>query len=836
MVKNKAVIISLDKSNNEITFSFDNLELDHNKIYAFKFYISNGDEFILHPFKIDFQEIQIEFIYTWLFDIDLYLDKINIDDELEYEIIETFDLDSIDKGEKINIMVDQHGLPNIRQLLDKLNDDRYNLYYFGKDNNSLFNQFIDITDIRIEERRLNKELLNEYDGLKSNLIIASGSKYFNDLIKKQYPIPNNFFWRIFKKHVVFFDINLEKESNILNKNYTFKEDFFEEGTFKKYNSKLNPKERNYLLEGIKVYYKNGQIVQEEEGIFKNIIRRKVNFDRCYLIKGKHKYYENGQIDEVKEGIFKENKLNRDYQLGGKGKIYLPDCRKEGIFKDGELNGKGAIYYTNDQIKKQGTFKDGFLFGKGITYFENGKVDDEGIFEDGILIKGIEYYNDKNHTIDSEGIFKYNEFLNEYDLAEGKLYEDGVVVEEGFFTTGSPYYKEDSTLFKGTKYHKNGEIEEGLFVHEFLIEGTKYNKNGEIKEVVNLKNNYLNYYDKKYVDGDGDIFTSGSTYGDNNENLFKGTTTYDNYEIKEKGLFFKKFLIEGTKYDENGEIIEVVNLKNNYLNYYDKKYEEKEDDNYILIEEGFFSFDKLNGEGKRYYYYDNEEDEHNNGKIWKEGIFKDGVLIEGKIYNENGIVRKEGIFKDGVLTEDGVLIEGIINYKSGIVWKKGFFKDDKLNGEGIMFYENQQVMKEGIFKDDRLNGKGIWYYNNGTVFMKDNFKDDKLDGKGTRYYQNGNVWKKGTFKDGKLNGEGIVCYQNGKVCKEGNFKFGNLNGICKIYFENGKILAEGKFYGRNKFNGKEYSRNGKLEREGILNYGYLENGKIRIWEIIRKNKN
>jgi hypothetical protein len=53
MVKNTATIIRLDKINNEITFSFDKLDLEDNKIYAFKFYINNSfedrDEFILYP-------------------------------------------------------------------------------------------------------------------------------------------------------------------------------------------------------------------------------------------------------------------------------------------------------------------------------------------------------------------------------------------------------------------------------------------------------------------------------------------------------------------------------------------------------------------------------------------------------------------------------------------------------------------------------------------------------------------------------------------------------------------------------------------------------------------
>ena len=38
-------------------------------------------------------------------------------------------------GNKIKVHTKENGLPNIRLLLDNLNDDQYNLYYFGKNNN-----------------------------------------------------------------------------------------------------------------------------------------------------------------------------------------------------------------------------------------------------------------------------------------------------------------------------------------------------------------------------------------------------------------------------------------------------------------------------------------------------------------------------------------------------------------------------------------------------------------------------------------------------------------------------------------------------------------------------
>ena len=378
MNNSKAVIVQMDKLNeedkinNRIIFSFNNLDFNllesDKKIYAFKFYIDNPedgdkDEFILYPFKIDYEEQKIEFIYTWLFDIDLYLDRIEKDVELEYDIIEILDLDSLD--EKLNIVVDQNGLPNIRQLLDKLDKDQYDLYYYGKDNNLLFNQFIDF-EIKIKNIKINNELL-KYHNLKKNRILTSGSKYFIYLIKK---IENrgNFFTNLLKKKKrdEIININLDKDSNKLNKNYKIFEDdnLKVEGTFKDC----------VLIEG-KIYYKNGNLVVE--GTFKDD-----NSGEGKL------YYDNGK--KMAEGTFKDGKLIEGKTYNEDGKIW-----GEGTFKDGYLNGEGKLYYDNGKLSGEGTFKDGLLNGEGKYYYKNGKLEGEGTFKDGYLIVGKYYYENGN---------------------------------------------------------------------------------------------------------------------------------------------------------------------------------------------------------------------------------------------------------------------------------------------------------------------------------------------------------------------------------------------------------------------------------------------------------
>ena len=103
MSNNKAKIIemmSVDDYYQQITFQFEDLNLDDNKTYSFNFKI-NDDTFRLFPFKRDGNKI--EFIYTWLYDIDLYIDDLLVGNSLEYQISEENDFNNF--KEKVNIIV-----------------------------------------------------------------------------------------------------------------------------------------------------------------------------------------------------------------------------------------------------------------------------------------------------------------------------------------------------------------------------------------------------------------------------------------------------------------------------------------------------------------------------------------------------------------------------------------------------------------------------------------------------------------------------------------------------------------------------------------------------------
>ena len=62
---------------------------------------------------------------------------------------------------------------------------------------------------------------------------------------------------------------------------------------------------------------------------------------------------------------------------------------------------------------------------------------------------------------------------------------------------------------------------------------------------------------------------------------------------------------------------------------------------VLSSEGNFKDDKFNG--KQYY---------ENGKLYYEGDFKDGLRKWHKVYYENGKLNYEGDFKDGVQNGKG----------------------------------------------------------------------------------------------------------------------------------------------------------------------------------------
>ena len=208
----------------------------------------------------------------------------------------------------------------------------------------------------------------------------------------------------------------------------------------------------------------------------------------------------------------------------------------------------------------------------------------------------------------------------------------------------------------------------------------------------------------------------------------------------------------------------------------------------------------------------------------DGFFKDGLLINGTLFNKYfnytgefknntfngyGEYRYITFYKVAVKEEDLYLYDGI-DYK-------GYWKDGKKHGRGVMVYEydkdkNMKKYYIGEWKNDRKNGKGQLYYRklkyydgewennvrsglgqiykNGTLIFNGTWSNDKKNGKGISYNDNGTKLYEGEWLDDEKNGKGKLFYDDGDYY-EGNFANDKRHGKGMV-ISKGKIICSGNF--------------------------------------------
>jgi len=145
--------------------------------------------------------------------------------------------------------------------------------------------------------------------------------------------------------------------------------------------------------------------------------------------------------------------------------------------------------------------------------------------------------------------------------------------------------------------------------------------------------------------------------------------------------------------------------------------------------------------------------NSSGQYFSKGEIRNGKR-HGKMtfWDENGQIYRERDFKDGVLVSNTFYeyfypsdqIESVNNYKvltkDGI---QGFIKD----GKWTYWHENGQKNREENYKNGVLDGIQKWWHENGQIFLKGNFKDDKPDGKYKEWDENGQIVFESNWKDG-----------------------------------------------------------------------------------------
>ena len=138
----------------------------------------------------------------------------------------------------------------------------------------------------------------------------------------------------------------------------------------------------------------------------------------------------------------------------------------GQFKKNLRDGKGTIYYANDNILYEGDFVNDKFEGEGIYYWKNGEYY-IGHFKNGLANgKGKLYYD--------KGNIKYEgDFVNDKFEGNGKY-----IYDNGYYYIGQ--FKNGVKEGKGKLYYPNGKIEyEGDFLNgKFEGKGKYIYENGE----------------------------------------------------------------------------------------------------------------------------------------------------------------------------------------------------------------------------------------------------------------------------------------------------------------------------------------------------------------------
>lgn len=481
--------------------------------------------------------------------------------------------------------------------------------------------------------------------------------------------------------------------------------------------------------------------------------------------------------------------------------------------------------------------------------------------------------------------------NEKNVSDGEVkfyYENGKISSEGFMRNGKPdkYWK---------SYYPDGTLKSEGNRRFFMLDSTWvfYNEKGDTSKIINYKNDkkhgYFITYEWKYDSIKGKIggMVSKELYLEDKK---QGVSYYYKNGKIQKEVYYKDGKKDGIsrEYDENGNVITLVEYKNDFIisrefiNRTDSKglkqgiwrtfypnnkiYKEIKYKNDTIV--GVYKEFDIEGKvivKKRFEKGKEIEDIFADTLItldWKEefyetgrrkyyGAFKDGVKVgihkeyepDGKVivakeYNERGELIAEGLID----SLDRKQSEWKWYYETGEKKAVGKYINNQKTGEWIYYYQNGKIEQRGRFKRNKYDGKWTWYYPNSNIWREEYYEDGKEEGAFIEYNDTGKVILKGQYFDGERTGYWI--YTVGDITEEGKYVEGLKDSTWKSIYSNGRIAEIGKYI-QGQRNGKYrwYYPNGKLKLEGYYIMGrkekkwyhYDENGQLYLTVHYRNDK-
>ena len=526
---------------------------------------------------------------------------------------------------------------------------------------------------------------------------------------------------------------------------------------------------------------------------------------------------NYKVFSGKYQIIEKNPINNIYH----GKIYNSYTDKiifEGEYLKGKKNGKGIEYYEDKKhtIKYEGEYLNGKRNGKGKEYYENGNLKFIGEYLNGKKWTG-KGFNDSNELLykieNGKGIYK-DIYRNSYGV---DIYIFGEYLNGELNGKGIEYYCERGT----NSFNLNDKIFTLRFEGEYL--NGKRNGKGKVYHIFKGYKDHDfsdNFYEIEYLNGkmwNGKICDDkGNIIFEikNGKGIFIETEKCEEYLIYTE--YYREYVGEYLNGKKNGKGKEfmIINGRNfqaiptifegEYLNNERKNGIEKigESSEFLNFEGEYLYNHKIKG---KEYYYDGEiyEGEYLYDKKWNgKGYNKNGEVIY-ELINGNGKVKEYKIYKS--YCDKHLIFEG--EYINGKI-KKGI---------GYEYNEFFNLLKfEGEYLNGERNGKGKKYYFEDVIkFEGEYLNNKKWNGK---YY---NPYEKNFFEihNGKGNIKSYYLNDEQTIRKEGYLLNGERNGIWKEYSFYGNLVFEGEY-----LNGKRNGKGKEYNNEELIFEGEYLNGK------------
>ena len=170
-------------------------------------------------------------------------------------------------------------------------------------------------------------------------------------------------------------------------------------------------------------------------------------------------------------------------------------------------------------------------------------------------------------------------------------------------------------------------------------------------------------------------------------------------------------------------------------------------------------------------YDGEFKEwHPNGKLWKQGQYKNGLAVgEWKYWHDNGTLAKSGNYKTGQL--DGVWI---YQHPDGTKSREESWSEGQRHGVSKSYdATGSRLTQQQQFKKGVPDGTWTNWFANGQKATEEIYVDGQPHGTQLAWFENGKQRASVEFRNGKRHGKAIRWDPNGKQAEERLFRDGDL---------------------------------------------------------------